>query len=123
MVLFSFVKEEQLKGRLGYEHLSEPLHILIEAELPANVIDSRLAKAQEILEELLKPVVCTCFLLFSNLLSSFLLFNLQLISNICRNIQTCQRKSIVLQKPQFGGSRKNIRRGFLTSSSTYTYSF
>ncbi|GJM88901.1 hypothetical protein PR202_ga05483 [Eleusine coracana subsp. coracana] len=26
------------------------------AELPANVIDSRLAKAQEILEELLKPV-------------------------------------------------------------------
>jgi protein quaking len=49
-------KEEQLKGRPGYEHLSEPLHILIEAELPANVIDSRLAKAQEILEELLKPV-------------------------------------------------------------------
>jgi len=123
VVLFSFVKEEQLKGRPGYEHLSEPLHILIEAELPANVIDSRLAKAQEILEELLKPVVCTCFLLFSNLLSSFLLFNLQLISNICRNIQTCQRKSIVLQKPQFGGSRKNIRRGFFTSSSTYTYSF
>ncbi|AQK86783.1 KH domain-containing protein SPIN1 [Zea mays] len=49
-------KEEQLKGRPGYEHLSEPLHILIEAELPANVIDARLAKAQEILEELLKPV-------------------------------------------------------------------
>jgi hypothetical protein len=88
MVLFSFVKEEQLKGRPGYEHLSEPLHILIEAELPANVIDSRLAKAQEILEELLKPVVCICFLLFSTLLSSFPLFNLQLISNICRNIKT-----------------------------------
>jgi hypothetical protein len=35
---------------------------LIEAELPANVIDARLAKAQEILEELLKPVVCICFL-------------------------------------------------------------
>lgn len=49
-------KEEQLKGRPGYEHLSDPLHILIEAELPANVIDARLAKAQEILEELLKPV-------------------------------------------------------------------
>ncbi|KAF0925353.1 hypothetical protein E2562_016611 [Oryza meyeriana var. granulata] len=49
-------KEEQLKGRAGYEHLDDPLHILIEAELPANVIDARLAKAQEILEELLKPV-------------------------------------------------------------------
>ncbi|KAM3404790.1 hypothetical protein ACQJBY_007723 [Aegilops geniculata] len=50
-------KEEQLKGRPGYEHLDDPLHILIEAELPANVIDARLSKAQEILEELLKPVV------------------------------------------------------------------
>nr|AAW56869.1 putative KH domain-like protein [Oryza sativa Japonica Group] len=50
-------KEEQLKGRAGYEHLDDPLHILIEAELPANVIDARLAKAQEILEELLKPVL------------------------------------------------------------------
>ncbi|KAL5201930.1 hypothetical protein ABZP36_012882 [Zizania latifolia] len=49
-------KEEQLKGRVGYEHLDDPLHILIEAELPANVIDARLAKAQEILEELLKPM-------------------------------------------------------------------
>lgn len=54
---FHFLKEEQLKGRPGYEHLDDPLHILIEAELPANVIDARLAKAQEILEELLKPVV------------------------------------------------------------------
>jgi protein quaking len=51
------MKEEQLKGRPGYEHLSDPLHILIEAELPANVIDAKLAKAQEILEELLRPVV------------------------------------------------------------------
>ena len=98
VVLFSFVKEEQLKGRLGYEHLSEPLHILIEAELPANAIDSRLAKAQEILEELLKPVVCICFLLFSTLLSSFPLFNLQLISNICRNIKTCQTNEIGFTK-------------------------
>ncbi|KAJ3669378.1 hypothetical protein LUZ60_011328 [Juncus effusus] len=49
-------KEEKLKGRLGYEHLTDPLHILIEAELPANVIDARLRQAQEIIEELLKPV-------------------------------------------------------------------
>ncbi|KAJ4797780.1 RNA-binding KH domain-containing protein [Rhynchospora pubera] len=49
-------KEEKLKGRLGYEHLTDPLHILIEAELPANIIDARLKQAQEIIEELLKPV-------------------------------------------------------------------
>ncbi|KAF5470309.1 hypothetical protein F2P56_010830 [Juglans regia] len=49
-------KEESLRGRPGYEHLNEPLHILIEAELPASVIDLRLRQAQEILEELLKPV-------------------------------------------------------------------
>ncbi|KAJ6758281.1 hypothetical protein OIU74_027383 [Salix koriyanagi] len=51
-------KEESLRGRPGYEHLSEQLHILIEAELPASVIDTRLRQAQEIIEELLKPVVC-----------------------------------------------------------------
>ena len=49
--------EESLRGRPGYEHLNDPLYILIEAELPANVIDMRLRQAQEILEELLKPVV------------------------------------------------------------------
>ncbi|XP_047330725.1 KH domain-containing protein At2g38610-like [Impatiens glandulifera] len=49
-------KEEKLRGRPGYEHLNEPLHILIEADLPANVIDIRLRQAQEIIEELLKPV-------------------------------------------------------------------
>ncbi|KAJ9535708.1 hypothetical protein OSB04_un001140 [Centaurea solstitialis] len=51
-------KEESLRGRPGYEHLNEPLHILIEAELPASIIDVRLRQAQEIIEELLKPVVC-----------------------------------------------------------------
>ncbi|KAF7845192.1 KH domain-containing protein [Senna tora] len=49
-------KEEKLRGRPGYEHLNEPLHILIEADLPANVVDLRLRQAQEIIEELLKPV-------------------------------------------------------------------
>jgi len=29
---------------------------LIEAELPANIIDTRLRQAQEVMEELLKPV-------------------------------------------------------------------
>ncbi|CAM8971544.1 hypothetical protein QQ045_029451 [Rhodiola kirilowii] len=49
-------KEETLRGRSGYEHLNEPLHILIEADLPANIVDLRLRQAQEIIEELLKPV-------------------------------------------------------------------
>lgn len=51
------LKEELLRGRPGFEHLNEPLHILIEAELPVNVVDIRLRQAREIIEELLKPVV------------------------------------------------------------------
>lgn len=50
-------KEDKLRGRSGYEHLNDPLHIMIEAELPANVIDTRLRHTQEVIEELLKPVV------------------------------------------------------------------
>lgn len=46
-------------GRPGYEHLNEPLHILIEAESPSHIVDLKLRHAQEILEELLKPVVCS----------------------------------------------------------------
>ncbi|KAL6967856.1 hypothetical protein U1Q18_033666 [Sarracenia purpurea var. burkii] len=49
-------KEESLRGRPGYEHLNDPLHILVEAELPVNIIDARLRQAREIIEELLKPV-------------------------------------------------------------------
>ncbi|XP_071698076.1 KH domain-containing protein At3g08620-like isoform X2 [Rutidosis leptorrhynchoides] len=49
-------KEESLRGRLGYEHLNEPLHILIEAEMSPSIIDMHLRQAQEIIEELLKPV-------------------------------------------------------------------
>ena len=52
-----FFKEDKLRGKPGYEHLSDPLHILIEAEFPASIIDARLRHAQEIIEELLKPVV------------------------------------------------------------------
>lgn len=58
---FKLFKEEKLRGRLGYEHLNEPLHVLIEADLPANIIDIRLRQAQEIIEELLKPVVLITF--------------------------------------------------------------
>ncbi|CAN6696389.1 unnamed protein product [Malus baccata var. baccata] len=50
-------KEESLRGRPGYEHLNDPLHIIIEAELPANIVDMRLRQAKQIIEELLKPMV------------------------------------------------------------------
>jgi len=49
---------EMMRGKPGYEHLNEPLHILVEAELPVEIIDARLMQAREILEDLLKPVVC-----------------------------------------------------------------
>lgn len=49
-------REEMMRGKPGYEHLNEPLHILIDAELPMEIIDSRLIQARDILEELLKPV-------------------------------------------------------------------
>ncbi|RZS26389.1 hypothetical protein BHM03_00059722 [Ensete ventricosum] len=51
-----FPTEEMMRGKPGYEHLNEPLHILVEAELPAEIVDSRLMQAREILEDLLKPV-------------------------------------------------------------------
>ncbi|XP_024975293.1 KH domain-containing protein At3g08620-like isoform X1 [Cynara cardunculus var. scolymus] len=49
-------KEERLRGRPGNEHLNEPLHIVIEAESPASIVDAQLRQAQEVIEELLKPV-------------------------------------------------------------------
>nr|KJB63135.1 hypothetical protein B456_009G454400 [Gossypium raimondii] len=50
-------REEMMRGKPGYEHLNEPLHILVEAELPVEIVDARLMQAREILEDLLKPVV------------------------------------------------------------------
>ncbi|KAH9622391.1 hypothetical protein KSS87_023325 [Heliosperma pusillum] len=49
-------KEEKLRGRPGYEHLNEPLHILVEADLAPSIVDIKLRQAKDILEELLKPV-------------------------------------------------------------------
>ncbi|XP_022716612.1 KH domain-containing protein At5g56140-like [Durio zibethinus] len=49
-------REEMMRGKPGYEHLNEPLHILVEAELPLEIVDARLMQAREILEDLLKPV-------------------------------------------------------------------
>ncbi|XP_042005357.1 KH domain-containing protein At5g56140-like isoform X1 [Salvia splendens] len=49
-------REEMMRGKPGYEHLNEPLHILVEAELPVEIIDARLMQSREILEDLLKPM-------------------------------------------------------------------
>ncbi|XP_022752972.1 KH domain-containing protein At5g56140-like isoform X2 [Durio zibethinus] len=49
-------REEMMRGKPGYEHLNEPLHILVEAELPVEIVDARLMQAREILEDLLKPI-------------------------------------------------------------------
>nr|CAD1832171.1 unnamed protein product [Ananas comosus var. bracteatus] len=50
------LKEEKLRDKPGYEHLNDPLHVLVEAEFPADIIDARLNQAVAILEDLLKPV-------------------------------------------------------------------
>lgn len=69
-----------MRGRPGYEHLNDPLHIIIEAELPANIVDMRLRQAKQIIEELLKPMVSfrtrlffITYTIFSNLWYLFLL--------------------------------------------------
>ena len=65
-------QEEKLKDKPGYEHLNEPLHILLEAEFPEDMIDSRVDHAVAILEKLLKPVVCVETTLLSFNISFFL---------------------------------------------------
>ena len=75
MFNFYIVKEEKLRGRPGYEHLNEPLHILIEGDLPVNIVDIRLRQAQEIIEELLKPVVRFQRWILSRVLLSRFLFS------------------------------------------------
>ena len=58
-----------MRGKPGYEHLNEPLHILVEAEMPVEIIDARLMQAREILEDLLKPMVCMILICPLKLLS------------------------------------------------------
>nr|KAJ0224159.1 hypothetical protein LSAT_V11C200090150 [Lactuca sativa] len=63
------IKDHDKRGRPSYEHLNEPLHILIEADLPPCVVDLRMRQAQEVIHELLKPMVS--FLLIINSLFLF----------------------------------------------------
>lgn len=53
-----------MRGKPGYEHLNEPLHVLVEGELPVEVIDKQLMRAREILEELTRPIVSTAFMIY-----------------------------------------------------------
>ncbi|XP_052478924.1 uncharacterized protein LOC105789666 [Gossypium raimondii] len=48
------VKEEKLKDKPGFEHLNEPLHVLVEAELPKDVINSQAKVLSRILLRCLK---------------------------------------------------------------------
>ncbi|KAJ4875411.1 KH domain-containing protein [Raphanus sativus] len=50
------VQEEMMRGKPGFEHLNEQLHILVEAELPIEIVDARLMQAREILDDLLTPM-------------------------------------------------------------------
>nr|KAJ0205356.1 hypothetical protein LSAT_V11C500239530 [Lactuca sativa] len=52
----TFPNDEKQNGTHGYEHLNEPLHILIEADLPPCVVDLRLRQAHEFIQELLKAI-------------------------------------------------------------------
>lgn len=63
-IIYCYSKEELMRGKPGFEHLNEPLHVIVEAELPVEIIDARLAQAREILEDLLKPVVIIISYLF-----------------------------------------------------------
>ncbi|KAL5203433.1 hypothetical protein ABZP36_014385 [Zizania latifolia] len=50
------VKEDKLRDKPGYEHLNDPLHVLVEAEFLGDIVDARLNQAVAILEDLLRPV-------------------------------------------------------------------
>lgn len=67
-------QEDKLRDKPGYEHLNDPLHVLVEAEFPADIVDARLNQAVAILEDLLKPVVCTLTFCLSLLSSNFILY-------------------------------------------------
>nr|CAB3461443.1 unnamed protein product [Digitaria exilis] len=51
-----YPNEDKLRDKPGYEHLNDPLHVLVEAEFSADIVDARLNQAVAILEDLLKPV-------------------------------------------------------------------
>ena len=57
LFFFLTVQEEQNRGKPNWEHLNEPLHVLITCEDSENRVDIKLARAREEVEKLLVPVV------------------------------------------------------------------
>jgi hypothetical protein len=62
MILISFPpaicrQEEQNRGKPNWEHLNEPLHVLITCEDTAARAEVKLMRAREEVEKLLVPVV------------------------------------------------------------------
>jgi hypothetical protein len=58
LIILFLLQEEKLKDKPGYEHLNEPRYILLEVEIPEDIIDARLEHSMAVFENLLKPVVC-----------------------------------------------------------------
>lgn len=56
-------KEEQNRGKPNWEHLNEPLHVLITCEDTLERADIKLMRAREEVEKLLVPVVSLVLLL------------------------------------------------------------
>jgi hypothetical protein len=53
------LKEEEKRNQEGWEHLKDKLHVLIEVELEEPAATAAMAKAKDIIERLLIPVVST----------------------------------------------------------------
>jgi hypothetical protein len=51
------MQEEELLAKGGSEHLREPLHILIEAEMEDDKVEHTIVRARETIEKLLIPLV------------------------------------------------------------------
>ena len=54
-----YLQEEEKRGTPNYEHLDEPLHVLITVEDTEKRAGVKLAKAVEKVKDLLSPVVCS----------------------------------------------------------------
>jgi protein quaking len=50
-------KEQQKKGKAGWEHLDEPLHVIVQVEKEEPAASESLQKAVDIVEKLLVPVL------------------------------------------------------------------
>jgi hypothetical protein len=80
---FVLKQEDKLRDKPGYEHLNDPLHVLVEAEFPASIVDAWLNQVVAISEDLLKPLVRHVPLLsvYSYFLWIFIVLHWRLLSS------------------------------------------